>query len=62
MCLKKQLVGSAPYFEAIYGAKDDYKNFSKKMLIDKIIQEHQLHGSEFVAFGDGYVEIEDTNR
>ena len=49
-----------PYFEAIYGAKDDYKNFSKKMLIDKIIQEHQLHGSEFVAFGDGYVEIEDT--
>jgi len=54
------LLGLPPYFEAIYGAKDDYKNFSKKMLIDKIIQEHQLHGSEFVAFGDGYVEIEDT--
>ena len=30
------------------------------MVIQKIISEHHLSGPEFVAFGDGYVEIEDT--
>jgi phosphoglycolate phosphatase len=54
------LLGIAHYFSGIYGAKDDYKNFSKKMIIDNIIQSHQLHGNNFVAFGDGYVEIEDS--
>jgi phosphoglycolate phosphatase len=54
------LLGLPPYFDSIYGAKDDYKTFSKKMVIDRIIQEHHLHGSEFSAYGDGYVEIEDS--
>jgi phosphoglycolate phosphatase len=53
-------LGITPYFAGIYGAQDDYKNFSKKMVIDRIIREHHLHGSEFVAFGDGFVEIEDA--
>jgi phosphoglycolate phosphatase len=53
-------LGVTPYFAGVYGAQDDYKNFSKKMVIDRIIREHQLHGSEFVAFGDGFVEIEDA--
>jgi hypothetical protein len=30
------------------------------MVIERIIREHHLHGSEFVAFGDGFVEIEDA--
>ena len=51
-----------PYFAGIYGAQDDYKAFSKKLLIDRIIAEHTLSGPEFVAFGDGFVEIEDTVR
>jgi phosphoglycolate phosphatase-like HAD superfamily hydrolase len=51
-----------PYFASIYGALDDYKSFSKKILIDRIIAEHNLAGPEFVAFGDGFVEIEDTQR
>ena len=55
-----ELLGIPPYFDAIYGAKDDYQHFSKKMLINQIIQEHQLHGSDFTAFGDGFVEIEDA--
>jgi phosphoglycolate phosphatase-like HAD superfamily hydrolase len=55
-------LGIAPCFAGIYGAKDDYKSFSKKMLIDRIISEHRLAGPEFVAFGDGFVEIEDTKR
>jgi phosphoglycolate phosphatase len=54
------LLQISPYFAGIYGAQDDYKNFSKKMVIDRIIQEHHLHGADFVAFGDGYVEIEDS--
>jgi len=54
------LLGLTDYFEGIYGAQEDYLNFSKKMVIDRIIQTNQLHGSNFVAFGDGYVEIEDT--
>ena len=51
-----------PYFAGIYGAQDDYKRFSKKLLIERIIAEHNLAGPEFVAFGDGFVEIEDTRR
>ncbi len=52
----------APYFVGIYGARDDYKSFSKKILIERIIAENRLAGPEFVAFGDGFVEIEDTKR
>ena len=48
------------YFEGIYGAIDDYKRFSKAMVIQHIIQAHSLSGEEFVGFGDGYVEIENT--
>src|SRR5437763_8958137 len=33
-----ELLGLAPYFgEHIYAALDDYRNFSKKMIIDKIL-------------------------
>jgi phosphoglycolate phosphatase-like HAD superfamily hydrolase len=46
------------YFAGIYGAQDDYKNFSKKIVIDRIIKENKLHGKELLGFGDGYVEIE----
>jgi phosphoglycolate phosphatase len=53
-------LGIAPYFAGIYGAQDDYQNFSKKLVIERIIREHQLHGSEFVVFGDGFVEIKDA--
>lgn len=51
----------AKYFgDRIYGALDDYKNFSKAMLIERIIRENGLRGAEFVALGDGYVEIENA--
>jgi phosphoglycolate phosphatase len=48
------------YFTGIYGARDDRHNQSKKMVIDRLITENQLHGLELVTFGDGFVEIEDT--
>lgn len=53
-------LGITPYFAGIYGALDDYQNYSKKMVIDRILSENSLSGSQLVAFGDGYVEIEDT--
>ena len=53
-------LGLPPYFASIYGALDDYQNYSKKMVIERIIVENHLSGPEFVTFGDGYVEIEDT--
>jgi phosphoglycolate phosphatase len=53
-------LGLHSYFAGIYGALDDYKNFSKKMVIDRILTENSLSGAQLVAFGDGYVEIEDT--
>jgi len=55
-----ELLGLNDYFAGIYGAQEDYINFSKKMVIDRIIQTHHLHGSNFAAFGDGFVEIEDS--
>jgi phosphoglycolate phosphatase-like HAD superfamily hydrolase len=54
------LLGITKYFKGIYGALDDYENFSKRMVIQKIIRDNQLNGPELVAFGDGFVEIEDT--
>jgi phosphoglycolate phosphatase-like HAD superfamily hydrolase len=53
-------LGLSPYFAGIYGAQDDYQRSSKKRIIERIIAEHRLSGREFVTFGDGYVEIEDT--
>jgi phosphoglycolate phosphatase len=53
-------LGLSPYFVGIYGALNDYQDTSKRMVIERILDENQLSGSEFVTFGDGYVEIEDT--
>lgn len=54
------LLGITSYFDGVYGAQEDYKTFSKKMVIERILRTHQLHGSNFAAFGDGFVEIEDS--
>jgi phosphoglycolate phosphatase-like HAD superfamily hydrolase len=45
----------------VYGAQDDYKTFSKAMVIQRIIKEHHLQGTELIGFGDGYVEIENVH-
>ena len=52
------LLGVEHYFAGIHGAQDDYVNFSKKVVIDRIIRENNLSGKELIGFGDGYVEIE----
>ena len=58
-----ELLGVTKFFgERIYGAKDDYKSFSKKMVIDRILRENNIRGESLLAFGDGYVEIQNTKE
>ena len=58
-----ELLGLAPYFgNHIYGAVDDFKKFSKKMVIERILLENQVPGEQLLAFGDGYVEIQNTKE
>jgi phosphoglycolate phosphatase len=58
-----ELLGLVEYFGAhIYGALDDYKSFSKKMVIERILRENAVAGDRLLAFGDGYVEIENTRE
>jgi phosphoglycolate phosphatase-like HAD superfamily hydrolase len=58
-----ELLGIAPYFgRRIYGAQDDYKNFSKKMVIERILRENAIRGEQLLSFGDGYVEIQNTKE
>ena len=56
---RRDCCGSIPTLrEAFSGALDDYENFSKKILVERIIRESDFKGPEFLGFGDGYVEIE----
>jgi hypothetical protein len=50
------------YFAGVHGALDDYKTFSKAILIQRIIHSAAFAGSEFLGFGDGYVEIENVKQ
>ena len=55
------LLGLTPFFgPRVYGAVDDFKRFSKQMVIERILRENQVEGEALLAFGDGYVEIENV--
>ena len=56
------LLGVTHYFDGVYGAQDDYKNFSKKIVIARILRENEVEGEKLMTFGDGYVEIENTKE
>jgi phosphoglycolate phosphatase len=56
-----RLLDVARYFDGgVYGAQEDYKSFSKKILIQRIVSNADAGGPEIVGFGDGYVEIEEV--
>ena len=58
-----ELLDVARYFGPhIYGAQDNYQNFSKKMVIERLLRENQISGAQLLAFGDGYVEIQNTKE
>ena len=60
---ESDLLQLTAYFDGhVYGAVDDYKNFSKQMVIERILSEHKLGGHELLGFGDGFVEIEGIKR
>jgi phosphoglycolate phosphatase len=55
------LLGLTDYFEGhVYGAIDNYQDYSKRMVIEGILTEHAIGRGALLAFGDGFVEIEDT--
>lgn len=57
------LLGLTDFFgKHIYGAQDDYKQFSKKMVIERILRENSISGEQLLSFGDGYVEIQNTKE
>jgi phosphoglycolate phosphatase len=56
-----ELLDLTRYFgRHIYGAQEDYRQFSKKIVIERILREDRIPGEQLLSFGDGYVEIEDT--
>lgn len=58
-----RLLGLNRFFDGgIYGALDDYKSFSKAILIQRILDSAEFRGDEFLGFGDGYVEIEEVKK
>lgn len=46
----------------VYGALDDYKKFSKAMIIEQMIRDSGVAGDQIVGFGDGFVEIEEVKK
>lgn len=51
------------YFDGgVFGALDDYKSFSKRILVQRLIASAEVRGPEFLGFGDGYVEIENIKE
>ena len=56
-----ELLGAASYFDGgIFGALREYQNFSKAMVIQGILDDFNLTGSELLVVGDGSVEIENA--
>jgi len=56
-----ELLGLTDYFDDhIYGAIDNYQDYSKRMVIERILTEHAIGRGALLSFGDGFVEIEDT--
>jgi len=58
-----EVLGHAPLFNGgIYGAVGDIDSCSKKMVLDRILREHDLSGPELAVFGDGPVELRESRK
>jgi rfaE bifunctional protein kinase chain/domain len=58
-----EAMGYAHFFEGrIFGAVGDLNVESKKVVLERIIREHNLFGHHFATFGDGPVEMRETER
>jgi phosphoglycolate phosphatase len=56
------LLDISRYFEGVHGALDDYRSFSKRVLVQRILQIPGMRGDHLLGFGDGYVEIEEVKQ
>lgn len=57
------LLGVDHFFgDQIHGALDNYRDFSKAMIVARILEQTGLAGHQLLAFGDGFVEIEETRK
>jgi len=58
-----KLLGIAEYFSGgIYGARENYQDFSKARLIAEILDKNDIRGEHLLGFGDGVVEIENVSQ
>jgi phosphoglycolate phosphatase-like HAD superfamily hydrolase len=58
-----RLLGIDHYFDGrIFGARDDYKSFSKEILIREMLSSLEANGKTLIGFGDGYVEIKNVKE
>ncbi len=58
-----KMLGLDPYFGGnIFGAVDDYKTFSKHLVIKRILEINGIEGKHLIGFGDGYVEIDNVKE
>ena len=56
-----RLLGLIPFFgERIHGAREDFRAFSKRRVIEDILGTNGGQGGALAVFGDGYVEISAT--
>ena len=58
-----KLLDVARYFGPhIYGAREDDRGTGnlKRMVIERLLRENNVHGSVLLGFGDGFVEIEEV--
>lgn len=56
-----ELLGVRRLFDGgVFGAQDDYKSFSKEILIQRMISGLECKGDELLGFGDGFVEIKNV--
>ena len=56
------VLGVDTFFKSIYGSVGDVAKYSKKIIVDKLIEENSLSGPELAVFGDGPVEIREVKR
>jgi phosphoglycolate phosphatase-like HAD superfamily hydrolase len=53
-------LGLSPYLAGIFGAQSDRRNHSKRAIIGRIAEQHNLYAGELATFGDGAPEMIDS--
>lgn len=57
------LLGLTPFFEqALFAPVGDDAHFSKRVVIERLMEEYGLRGEELLGFGDGVVETAEVRR